>query len=166
MESGGGCADIAAWLAERDLSKFNPKAQVAKTVGWQSVANTWGEPEDAISAALERLGRPDAFFGVELLEGTFDEREELAALLKSPRKLGHRLQRAGYFCATPGTKDGRWTFRLEGKVFRSRLAFVKAELTGDMGTADDVLRERGHVLASGIKIIPRREPVAAAAGGF
>ncbi len=43
----GGAGHVSDWLKKRDLSKFNPKAQVARTAGWEAVSNTWSEPETA-----------------------------------------------------------------------------------------------------------------------
>jgi hypothetical protein len=37
----GGCGHISSWLKSRDLSKFNPKAQVVRTRGWEAVAASW-----------------------------------------------------------------------------------------------------------------------------
>lgn len=150
METGGAAA-IGAWLAQRDLSQFKPKAQVGKTLGWESVANTWGSPEDGVTFALEHLGKPDVFFGAELVAGQFDARDEVAGMMKSPRKLGHRLQRDGYLCVNPPEGKDRWTFRSGGGVFRSRMAFVKQELMADSFDFIEALNKRGHELASAIK---------------
>jgi hypothetical protein len=147
METGG-AAHIAAWLAARDLTEFRPKAQVTKTLGWQSVANTWAAPEDGVTFALEALGHPDVFFGAELLSGQFDNRDEVAGMLKSPRKLGHRLQRSGYLCVAPPDGQDRWSFRANGGIYRSRLAFVKQSLMVDSFDFGTILQERGNILAA------------------
>lgn len=128
FDAGGGAGHVAAWLRRRDLSHFNPKAQVARTAGWAAVANTWGEPEDAIGAAIDLLGRPDVVFTAEMLRVQFDGRDEVAAAAKSPRKIGHRMQRAGYIAVSPPGGD-RWVVR-GAPPLRSRLAFVKEALLG------------------------------------
>lgn len=127
----GGSEHVASWLAARDLRQFNPKAEVVKTAGWEAVAGTWEEPEDGIGYALDALGKPDVVFGAELVNGQFDYQEEVAAIIKSPRKIGHRMQRSGYMLVKCPYSD-RWLASEEGFTFRSRLAFVKqsAALSG------------------------------------
>lgn len=115
--SGG--ADVAAWLRERDVSRFKPKSEAPRTAGWTAVSATWGEPEDAVARALELLKHPDVVFGPQMLAVQFDGVEEISAMLKSPRKIGHRMQRAGYL-AVPKPGGGRWA----GTGFSARLAFV------------------------------------------
>lgn len=143
---GGGNAHVAAWLNARDLSRFNPKAQVAKTAGWGAVAASWGEPEDAVAWALERLGSPDAVLGQELVNPQFDHHEEVAGMLKSPRKIAHRMNKAGYVQVPPPLGDDRWTFRKEGRTIRARYAFVKSHLAGDTNNAHAAVRARGEAL--------------------
>lgn len=139
----GGWRDVGAWLVRRDLSNFDPKGQVQRTAGWSAVAQTWGEPDDAVGAAIEALNSPDVVFGVELLTASFDDADEIRGALKSPRKIGHRMQRAGYL-AVPAPDGGSWRF---GK-FKSKLAFAKAEMLqkGPQGIMA-ALRERGAKLA-------------------
>lgn len=165
---GGGIEAVGAWLMERDLRAFNPKAQVAKTLGWNAVASSWSEPDDAVQAALDALGAPDVFFGVELLQDQFDGREEIAGMLKSPRKLSHRLQRAGYLLMRPDDGVDRWAFFKDGGAYRARHAFVKQELARNPAAARDAIRARGTRLAEAAKgsagVVPLRP--SKAAGGF
>lgn len=149
FERGGG-AHVAAWLRVRDLSQFNPKAQVARTAGWEAVSNTWSEPEDAVGQALDLLGTPPVVFGAEMLHVQFDGREELAGQLKSPRKIGHRMQRAGYIAVKP-TDGDRWVVRREDGtlLFRSRLAFVKQSAIPPRGSAVAMAVEHARNLGSG-----------------
>jgi hypothetical protein len=160
----GGINHCAAWLTERDLSAFDPKAQVARTAGWGAVAASWGEPEDAIAWALDKLGNPDVLLGQELVNPQFDHHEEVAGMLKSPRKIAHRMTRAGYVNVPPAVAD-RWLFKREGRTIRSRYAFVKSSAAGDLERARQMIRERGEML------LDRAEPdnvvpLAAAKKGF
>lgn len=139
----GGAGHVAAWLRDRDLSEFDPKGQVEKTMGWASISNTWSAPEDAVTASLERMGRPQVFFGAELTDEQFDHADELRGMMKSPRKIGHRLQREGYIMIKNPDND-RWVFRHEGTVWRSRFAFVKQEYMRDPETTHAMIRERGE----------------------
>lgn len=143
--AGGGDAEVARWLMRRDISKFNPKAQSAKTAGWEAITNTWSEPEDAIDSALQALGTPPVLFGIELPEAVFDGREEIANAIKSPRKIGHRMQKAGYI--TLKCPDApRWVFNGKKRV-QARLAFMKQELP--VAEAVKLIKERGKRLAEG-----------------
>jgi len=143
----GGAGHVAAWLRARDLSEFNPKAQVEKTTGWAAVANTWGEPDDAVARALEALGSPDVLFGAEMANEQFDYAEEMRGTLKSPRKIGHRMQRSGYVLVNCPTAP-RWAFRGEGRVFRSRMAFVKQELMHEPARCLKLIEQRGQEIAN------------------
>jgi hypothetical protein len=144
----GGAGHVAAWLRERDISRFNAKAPPPRTTGWDAVAGTWEAPDDAVARALERLGKPEVMFGQELLDGQFDDRDEIVSMMKSPRKIGHRMQRDGYLLKKRPDGD-RWTFRgeISGKTFRSRLAFVRSEVLEDAPRAVRMIEERGKLLA-------------------
>lgn len=122
----GGAGHVAAWLRARDLTRFNPKNQAPRTAGWDAVANSWSEPEDAIGQALDLLGRPKVVLTSQLLRVQFDGKEEIAAAMKSPRKIAHRMQRAGYIAVQPPRDHDRWIFHTKDGVLRSRFAFVKA----------------------------------------
>lgn len=142
----GGAGHVATWLRARDLSSFNPKAQVVRTSGWGAVAASWGEPEDCVAQALEHLGKPDVVLGQDLASPQFDHQDELAVMLKSPRKIAHRMNKAGYIQVSPQTGD-RWIFRAGEKVLRSRYAFIKAHLAHDNAAAAALVRAHGEALA-------------------
>jgi hypothetical protein len=142
----GGTGHVAAWLHARDVSRFNAKSPPPRTSGWDAVAGTWEAPDDCVARALERLGRPEVLFGQELIDGAFDDKEEILGMMKSPRKIGHRMQRDGYLLKKRPDGD-RWTFAADGGAFRSRLAFVKQELLDDAARAIFAIEERGRAIA-------------------
>ena len=149
---GGGNAAVAAWLRARDLASFDAKAPSPRTAGWEAVAGTWEAPDDAVARALERLGRPEVLFGQELLDGAgLDDREDVVAMMKSPRKIAHRMQRDGYLLHRRATSD-RWSFRADGKLFRSRLAFVLSGSLSDADAAVAAIEKRGKELAEAQKV--------------
>lgn len=150
METGG-AANVAAWLMKRDLSGFNPKGVVYKTAGWEAVAGTWEEAEDGIAFAIDALGKPDVLFGSELLNPQFDYQEDVAGMLKSPRKIGHRMQKAGYLLVKNPQGDGRWTFAEGGYTYRSRLVFARQATNADPGKMIAAVRERGRELCVRLK---------------
>ena len=144
---GKGSGHVGAWLMARDISAFNAKKEVNKTVGWEAVAGSWKEVEDGVTFALEKLGHPDIVFGAELADPQFDSYDEVINTLKSPRKIAHRMSRAGYVLITCPDAD-RWQFRAGDELFRSRLAFVKSALAGDQRSAVAAIRERGKAIAA------------------
>ena len=157
----GGINHVAAWLTTRTLAHFDPKAQVARTAGWGAVAASWGEPEDAIAWVIDHLGSPDVVLGQELVNPQFDHHEEVANMLKSPRKISHRMNRAGYVQVpvqkTPDNTSDRWVFRKDGKSMRSRYAFVKADLSSDKEHARRLVMAHGESLVAKMaeeKVIP------------
>jgi hypothetical protein len=150
LEHEGGFGHVARWLFERDISRFDPKRQVERTAGWEAVAGSWGAPDDAVTHALEKLGRPAVFFGQELVDHAFDDQDEIVAMLKSPRKIAHRMRKEGYMLRR--SPDGeRWVFREGGKVFRSRLAFVREEMMRDAVACDAAVQRRGRELVAAQK---------------
>lgn len=142
----GGAANVAAWLKARDLSSFNPKAQVTRTAGWGAVAASWGEPEDCVAQALEHLGKPDVVLGQELASTQFDHQDELAGMLKNPRKIVHRMLKSGYVQVPSPSGEGRWSFSSNGKQLRSRYAFVKEALSKDVEAATELVAAHGKAL--------------------
>lgn len=141
-----GYGHVAAWLKARDLSKFNPKSSPPQTRGWQAVTASWGEPEDCVAQALDRLGRPAVVLGQELSGGQFDNAEELANMLKSPRKIAHRMLKAGYAQVPPPEHTSRWHFAKDGQSIKARYAFVKSGLAASSAEAARLVREHGAKL--------------------
>ena len=147
----GGAGHVARWLASRDISHFNPKGEVAKTAGWEAVSGTWDEPDDCVAYALEAMGKPDVLFGTELAHIQFEYQEDMQAMLKSPRKLGHRMQRAGYVLVKPPADGERWRFHEDGVELRSRTAFVRTRAALTNETVMAAIKQRGKELVSAMK---------------
>ena len=141
--------EVARWLMKRDISKFNPKAQSVRTAGWEAISNTWGEPEDAVDRALIALGEPDAVFALELVDAVFDGKDEIERAIKSPRKIGFRMQKAGYIAVKSPTYS-RWVFNGKRRV-QARLAYVKQDVP--KAEALDKIYERGKRLANNESLI-------------
>jgi hypothetical protein len=96
----GGDRNIAAWLAQRDISSFNPKAPPFKTDAWHAIVGSNIAPEESeLSDALELLGNPNALIlawieTVAMLVGG-----NLFAWLDDPknnRAIPHKLASLGY----------------------------------------------------------------------
>lgn len=147
---GGGLDNVGAWLAARDLTEFKPKQQVEKTAGWDAVASTWSEPEDAVSLALEQLKAPAVVFTTELVRLQFDGVDDLAAMVKSPRKMGHRMQRSGYIAMKPPNGELRWVFKGAGDtLLTSRWVYVRQEIMNSGADVLELIKDHGkRVVAS------------------
>jgi hypothetical protein len=106
----GGVGHVAAFLKERDLSGFDPKAPPRQTPAFRAMVDTGRAPEDAdMHDALEALEWPIATtFSLVATKAT----GELAMWLGDPRKMWQvrrRMEGAGYeTVANPDAADGRW----------------------------------------------------------
>jgi hypothetical protein len=157
LTTGGGNLEVAQWLAVRDLSSFEPKRRPNKTPGWQVVVDTWSAPEDALAKALDILKAPDTFF-VQEAANIFDLKDELATILRFPRKLSHRAQQSGYYMVKFDPP-----MRFVGKqTLNFKQAFIKKELINSVDQYRPMLEARGQMLADNIAIIgdPVSAPVA------
>jgi hypothetical protein len=110
LEHEGGAEHVAAYLLQRNLSKFDSHAPPPLTNAFYEIISASRAPEDAeLVDALDELGQP------RICSVTAIARTKCAAALewllerKSRRSIPHRLERCGYvFCRNPNAKDGRW----------------------------------------------------------
>jgi hypothetical protein len=114
----GGFEHVTAYLAARDLSRFNPKAPPLKTAAFHTLVHTNTAPEDDTLADLITLAYhadSDVLTRSLLLKAALDaklpdltEIEELL-LKQHHRRFRHRLVQLGYeLVSNPDSKDGRW----------------------------------------------------------
>jgi hypothetical protein len=94
----GGDQHVAAFLAKRDLSSFNPKAPPPKTNAFLEIVNASRAPEDAeLADVLDRLGWPKAVTLARLQNAADDAAfSEWLKDRKNRRAIPHRLEDAGY----------------------------------------------------------------------
>lgn len=147
----GGYGHVCAYLLQRDISKFDPKRLPAPNAAHMAATASWNEAiHNPLADVLDELGRPDVFFGGELLHcnvASFDNKDEVIRLLKSSRKTAVRMSKLGYEQHSSTDKSNGWKFSVEGCVFRSRVAFVKNGYVGDL---DAELDRRGRDIAAKI----------------
>jgi len=124
----GGAGHVAAYLAERDLSKFDPHAPPPLTPAFYDIVNAARSPEDAqLADALDELTHPDICSLETVATSKTGAAMEWLHELRSRRALPHRMERCGYItCRNPGTEDGLW--RIKG---RRQVLYAKEELTPD-----------------------------------
>lgn len=108
----GGCADVGAYLAQLDLSGFDPKAPPPKTPAfWQIVAASEAPESGELRDCIEAMNNPQVLTIAALVEratamARFDLADELRDR-KSRRALPHRLERVGYVpVRNPDADDG------------------------------------------------------------
>lgn len=149
----GGNEEVARLLLARDISNFNPKKEPPKTAAFKAVVSRWDEPnDDAVARALDKLGRPPAFFQKEMREVvknttgfvTGDE-DEIKALLRAKHERTHRMAMSDYFYLKLDPPS-----KFKGTKPQSfEAAWVKFELMNSPDVVDRLLKERGAKLADG-----------------
>jgi hypothetical protein len=122
----GGFEHVAAYLAELDLSNFDPKAPPAKTSAFFTIVDANRSPEDAeLADLLDRLGNPDATTLVMITAEATGDFEDWIRDRKNRRAIPHRLERCGYVPVRNETaNDGYWA--ING---RRQVIYAKATLT-------------------------------------
>jgi hypothetical protein len=126
---GGGYGHVAAYLAQRDISEFNPKAPPEKTTAFWEIVSINRPPEDAeLADALTELGNPDAVTILQVTDTSLSlgNREFFHYLRdrKHARAIPHRMGECGYVPLYNETQNGRWKVGAKKHV-----VYVKAELT-------------------------------------
>lgn len=130
---GGGYRHVTAYLAEKDLSVFNPKAPPPKTAAFWDIVDASRAPEDAeIRDLLDRMGNPDVITieGMMRAAAPFGEPERgsFAEWIKDRRNrraIPHRLEDAGYVAVrNKHADDGLW--KIGG---RRQVAYAKKTMT-------------------------------------
>jgi hypothetical protein len=101
---------VAAYLAELDLSDFNPKAPPPKTAAFWDIVDASRAPEDAeLADVLDRLGNPDATTIATIIANASGDFADWLSDRRNRRVIPHRMERCGY---TPVrndvAKDGLW----------------------------------------------------------
>jgi hypothetical protein len=91
---------VAAYLRQRDIGNFDPKAPPPKTAAFWAIADANRAPEEAeLADILERLGEPNAVTLLQLQRAADDIDGEIAEWLKARgnrRAIPHRLDKCGY----------------------------------------------------------------------
>ena len=109
----GGFGHVAAYLAQLDLSGFDPKAPPVKTAAFWAIVDANAAPEDAeLADVIDKLGRPDAMNIAAVLQaaGGTGGVDGIGAWLcdrKNRRAIPHRLEQCGYVpVRNPAATDG------------------------------------------------------------
>jgi hypothetical protein len=122
----GGIRHVTAYLANLDLSGFDPKAPPPKTEAFWAIVNANHAPEDSeLADVLDRLGNPGA---VTLLRVADQAEGDFAIWLrerKNRRTVGYRFETCGYVAVrNQGAEDGLWKIS-----DRRQVIYAKASLS-------------------------------------
>lgn len=111
----GGDRHVAAYLAELDLSEFDPKAPPPKTAAFWDIVDANRAPEDAeLADVIDLIGNPDATTILRLADASGLELSQWLKDRKNRRVIPHRLEKVGYVpVRNDGAEDGLW--KLNGK---------------------------------------------------
>jgi hypothetical protein len=107
----GGDRHVAAFLAERDLSSFDPKAPPPKTAAFWEIVDANRAPEESeLADALEVLKNPNAVTLKQIIEFTPDGSfKDWLKDRRNRRAIPHRLESCGYVpVRNESNKEGRW----------------------------------------------------------
>jgi hypothetical protein len=124
----GGYAHVAAYLATRDISRFNPKAPPPKTEVFWEIVHTCRAPEqNDLADVLDLMGNPDAFVLDDLktvASKLYKHTDNLYGFLtekKNARQIPHRMEDCGYVSVrNPYAKDGAWVVEGSRKVIHGK----------------------------------------------
>jgi hypothetical protein len=111
----GGVENVAAYLADLDLSAFNAKAPPPKTLAFWEIVDASRAPEDAeLADVIDKMGRPKIVTLNQLASLASVNFAEWLLDRKNSRSVPHRLETSGYVAVrNEGAKDGLW--KVDGK---------------------------------------------------
>ena len=108
----GGFGHVAAWLSQRDLKAFDPKAPPPQTEAFWAIVDANMAPEDAeLADALDRISRPQVVTLEQVAEAVANDAgfTEWLKDRKNRRQIPHRFEQAGYIrVRNAAASDGLW----------------------------------------------------------
>jgi hypothetical protein len=127
----GGDGHVAAYLAELDLSDFDPKAPPPKTQAFWEIVDASRSPEDAeMQNAIDHLAGdgepPDALTLKQIITHADAEFALFLRERKNSRRIPYRLESCGYVAVRNNdARDGLWKLREGGR----QVIYAKASLS-------------------------------------
>jgi hypothetical protein len=116
-----GFEHVAAWLAERDISKFNAKAPPIKTAAFWAIVDANAAPEESEMAdVLDQMGNPDAITLNDVTAHAEDEFQEWLMDRKNRRIIPHRFEKCNYIPVRSESDDGLWVIQKKRQVVYAR----------------------------------------------
>jgi hypothetical protein len=128
----GGIGHVAAYLAELDITGFDPKAPPIKTHAFWNIVTASRAPEDdELADVIEAQGDPDALILRQLVTAATGEAAEWLSDRRSRRAIPHRLERCGYVSVrNPDRKDGLWKINGDRQIVYAKMSLsVQEQIT-------------------------------------
>jgi hypothetical protein len=107
----GGLQHVAAYLMQRDISRFDPKAPPPKTPAFWAIVDANRPPEDAeLADLLDSIGSPKAVPLSRILSAAEGDTAAWLNDRKNRRVIPHRLESCGYMPVRnpDDARDGQW----------------------------------------------------------
>jgi hypothetical protein len=125
----GGDRHVAAYLADVDLSTFDPKAPPPKTPAFWDIVDASRAPEDAeLADILDHLGSPPAVTLMQITSRAEGDFREWLQERKNRRVIPHRLEGCDYTPVRNGdAKDGLWKVSGRRQVIYARNTLCLAD---------------------------------------
>jgi hypothetical protein len=122
----GGDRHVAAYLAELNISNFDPKAPPPRTATFWDIVDAGRAPEDAeLADVLEDLGNPDAVTLTRVQNAASGDFEFWLRDRKNRRQIPYRFEQCGYVPArNDAAESGLWTINRKRQV-----VYAKASLS-------------------------------------
>ena len=138
----GGYRHVAAYLAELDISSFDPKAPPPKTPAFWDIVDANRAPEEGeLADVLDSMGSPDAVTLIAITNHATGNFQEWIKDRKNRRAIPHRLEKCGYVPVRNDTaKDGLWVINGNRQVIYTKSVLsiadrfkAASELAGRIG---------------------------------
>jgi Family of unknown function (DUF5906) len=125
----GGFGHVAAYLAELDLSAFDPKAPPPKTQAFWEIVDANRSPEDAeLADVIDRMNNPDILTLSRIVTMADAELGTWLRDRKNRRLIPHRLERCEYVpVRNEGADDGLWKLGERRQVVYAKSALSVRE---------------------------------------
>ena len=120
----GGDRHVAAYLAGRDLARFDPKAPPPKTAAFWAIVDSNRAPEDAeLADVIDWLGEPAATTILRIADMADSDLSHWITDRKNRHLIPHRLEKWGYVpVRSDHADDGMWKLNGKRQVVYARSA--------------------------------------------
>jgi Family of unknown function (DUF5906) len=118
----GGDQHVAAYLANLDISTFDPKAPPPKTAAFWDIVDASRAPEDAeLADVLDSLSNPDAVTLQQIANYATGEFQIWIRERKNRRIIPHRMEKCDYVSVrNDAAKDGLWKIHKARQVIYAK----------------------------------------------